>query len=155
MERLKWVLLAVLLATAGCTRTARLYPVEPLNTSAPVIVGKIHGAVRSGDVSFTLADGEVCKGQWNLVPLPSSTSKAAPSLLAPIWDQVYGSGYYVAHVLGTRWYAQAVAKGSRGTTLSLEFHQSATATTPNTDAIAAVRGVAMDSNNRIYKLTLD
>src|SRR5438874_5359943 len=140
----KLLVFAALLTTIGCTRTARLYPIEPLNTSAPVIVGKIHGAMRSGDISFTLADGEVCKGKWALVPLPSSTSKAAPSQLAPVWDQVYGSGYYLAHVLGTRMYAQALAKSSRGTTLTIEFHQSATATTPQTNAIAAIRGIAKD-----------
>lgn len=147
---------AVLLICVGCTRTARLYPVNSINASAPVIVGKIHGGFRpTGDVSFMLAGGEVCKGKWDLVPLPNATHAASPSALAPIWDQVYGPGYYTAHVLGTRLYAQSLVKGNMGTSLTLEFHQAATATTPDTNAIAGVVGVAKDSSNNVYKLTFD
>ena len=156
MKILKWVVFVMLLTSIGCTRTARLYPINPLNSSAPVIVGKIHGGWRpAGDVSFTLAGGEVCRGRWNLVPLPNATHTASPSPLAPVWDQIYGSGYYTAHVLGTRYYAHAVVKGNRGTTLNLEFHQAATAITPDTNAIAGIVGVAKDSNNSVYKLTFD
>lgn len=151
-----FAVITVLLVSVSCTRTARLYPVNPINASAPVIVGKIHGGFRpTGDVSFTLAGGEICKGKWNLVPLPNATHAAAPSPLASLWDQVYGPGYYTAHVLGTRLYAQALVKGNRGTTLTLEFHQAVTATTPDTNAIAGIVGVAKDSNNNIYKLTFD
>jgi hypothetical protein len=155
MARLKWFVFAILLASVACTRTARLYPVAPINASAPVIVGKIHGAFSAGTVSFTLPDGEVCKGHWTLVPLPNSTGKNAPSELGPVWDQVYGSGYYLAHVVGTRLYARAAAVGNRGTTLYIEFHQSATAVAPNTNTVASIKGVAKDNSNNIFKLTFD
>jgi hypothetical protein len=155
MATLKWLLFATLLASVACTRTARLYPVAPANASAPVIVGKIHGAFDAGTVSFSLPDGEVCKGRWTLVPLPNSTGKDAPSQLGPVWDQVYGPGYYLAHVVGTRLYARALAVGNRGTTFDIEFHQSATAVTPNANTVASVKGVARDNSNNIFKLTLD
>ena len=58
-------------------------------------------------------------------------------------------------MLGTRLYAQALVKGTRGTILTLEFHQAVTATTPDTNAIAGVVGVAKDSNNNVLKLTFD
>ncbi len=155
MARLKWFVCAMLLASVACTRTARLYPVAPINASAPVIVGKIHGALQAGTVSFTLPDGEVCKGRWALVPLPSSTGKDTPSDLGPVWDQVYGSGYYLAHVVGTKLYARALAVGNRGTTLHIEFHRSSTAVARNTDAVDSIKGVAKDNSNNIFKLTFD
>ncbi|MEI9977251.1 MAG: hypothetical protein WDO73_37480 [Ignavibacteriota bacterium] len=62
-----------------------------------------------------------------------------------IWDQIYGEGYYTAHVLGAKLHAQALITGSRGSTLSVEFYRP--------DAIPQVQGVAKDSNGNTYKMT--
>jgi hypothetical protein len=72
-----------------------------------------------------------------------------------VWDQVYGSGYYLAHVVGTRFYAKAEARGNRGTTLDMEFYQSATAETPDANSVNSIEGVARDNGNNRYKLTFD
>ena len=127
----------------------------PINAAGPVIVGKVQAALSAGTVSFTLTDGEVCKGRWTLMQPPSPTANYAPSDLAPVWDQVYGSGYYLAHVVGTRFYAKAEARGNRGTTFDMEFYQSATAETPNANSVNSIKGVARDNSNNIYKLTFD
>ena len=50
---------------------------------------------------------------------PLSTEVAAKELSAA-WDIVYGSGFYLAHVLGTP-INRATLTGSKGTTLQVEY----------------------------------
>jgi hypothetical protein len=118
-NKLFFVLLVAFTLT-GCRATGRLYPVQgPLSTQTPppVLVAKITGAFNSGNISVVLADGEVCKGRWATVTRPRVSSGAPLATAAPaenmssIWDTVYGSGFYVAHVLGARLYAQAQLQG--------------------------------------------
>ncbi len=64
------VLFSALLLLSGCYRDGRLYPVQgPLatQTAPPVFSAKLTGAFNSGNMSVTLAGGEVCKGAWGLV----------------------------------------------------------------------------------------
>jgi hypothetical protein len=141
---------------AGCSATARLYPVQgPLMAQSPVPVfpGKLTGLVNQGGISFVLANGEVCRGNWTRV-VPVKGSQGAQSVPAPlsadmpaIWDQIYGPGYYVAHVLGTALYGRAAITGSRGTILTVEFYRP--------DAVPKVQGVAKDSNGNIYKMAFN
>ena len=143
----------------GCTATARLYPVQgPLSQQAPlpVFVGKLNGSVNSGNISFVMADGEVCTGRWTRVVSAAApkngTAVVAPAAGAPpstgmasIWDTVYGSGYFVAHVLGDLYWGTAVITGNRGTVLNVEFYR---ANPPGT----RIAGVAKDSKGNIYKM---
>src|SRR6516225_3084736 len=95
---------------AGCTRPARLYPVQgPLSaqTPTPVLFAKVTGAVYPAGISVVLGDGEQCRGRWTQVePVQASKGASTGSLvttagdMSPVWDSVYGPGYYVAHVLG-------------------------------------------------------
>jgi hypothetical protein len=150
-----WVVLGLSLLV-GCSATARLYPVQgPLMAQSPVPVfsGKLTGLVNEGGISFVMANGEVCKGQWTRV-VPVKGTQAAQSAPAPaltdmpaIWDQIYGPGYYTAHVLGTTLHGQAVITGNRGTVLTVEFHRP--------DAIPQIQGVAKDSQGNIYKMTFN
>jgi hypothetical protein len=142
---------------SGCSATARLYPVSgPLSTHnpIPVYVGKITGIVNSGDFSVVLENGEKCKGQWSLVPRPnaSSNASAAPPQenLAAEWDRVYGSGFYVAHVLGAKLYSRGTATGDSGTVLNFEIY-----TPENTENVprGSVKGVAKDNKGNVYKLS--
>jgi hypothetical protein len=144
----------------GCTATARLYPVQgplALQSPLPVFAGKLDGSANSGNVSFVMADGEVCKGRWTrVIPerapksttaavSPASANTPATSNMSSVWDVVYGSGYYVAHVLGDRYYGQGVITGDRGTVVNVEFYH---ANGPSTH----VAGVARDSKGNIYKM---
>jgi hypothetical protein len=155
-SRLRFVLLGCI-ALSGCSGTARFYPVQgPLSTQTPlpVLLGKFHG-LASGSISVTTTDGEVCKGHWVMVPraeVPKGASAASldPNPMAPVWDSVYGSGFYVAHVLGSRIYAQATVSGNRGTVMNLEMYESES---HGNDAIPGeIKGVAKDNKDNIYKL---
>ena len=74
---------------------------------------------------------------------------ASPDNLSAEWDTVYGTGFYVANVLGTRLYARAVLTGNRGTTLNVELYKPDKV--ENT-TIGAIKGVAKDDKGNIYKV---
>ncbi len=153
------VLLLCLPVLSGCTATARLYPVQgPLaaQTPLPVYVAKMTLGVHAGNFSAVLSDGEVCRGRWELVDRPKTSGAAvgandtAKQSMASEWDTIYGPGYYVAHVLGSRLYGRAAVTGNRGTVLDVELYMP----DGNKNAtISSIKGVAKDSNSNIYKLT--
>jgi hypothetical protein len=153
------LLLLCLPVLSGCTATARLYPVQgPLaaQTPSPVYVAKMTDGLHAGNFSAVLSDGEVCKGRWEIVARPKtsgapvSANDTAKPNLASEWDIVYGPGYYVAHVLGSRLYGRAVVSGDRGTVLNVEIYKPDT----SKDAtVSSIKGVAKDNNSNIYKVT--
>jgi len=139
----------------GCIGTAHLYPIRgPLSaqTPPPILLGKVSGIARSGNISVTLADGELCKGRWALVPRSpaSPAANVAANSLSSEWDTVYGPGFYVAHVLGMRFLARAVLPGNRGTTLTVEMYKPDNA--PTDASPSFIKGVAKDTKDNIYKL---
>src|SRR5882672_5669113 len=150
------ILLAVSIMT-GCSRTGRLYPVQgPLSaqTPSPVFVAKLTGALNSGNVSVVLGSGEVAKGRWSVVPVPSA--KGAAPATAPenhgmpvVWDTLYGPGFYVSHVLGTRLHAKAVVSGDRGTILNVDMYKGEV---EHAESAGIIKGVAKDNHDNIYKL---
>jgi hypothetical protein len=144
-------------AMLGCSAKARLYPVQgPLSaqTPLPVLVGKVTGGpINPKNISVVLSDGEVCKGRWAMVH-PVKVPKGANTATAPatngmqaVWDTVYGPGYYVSHVLGTKYYAQSVASGDKGTVLNVEMYM------PEAGS-GGIKGVAKDNRDNLYKLVL-
>ncbi len=156
-SKLFFVLLGVSILM-GCRATGRLYPVQgPLSaqTPTPVLLAKLTGAFNSGNISVALTDGEVCKGHWATVPRPqaskgaAATGTAPPSEMSPVWDTVYGAGFFVSHVLGKRLYVQTVLTGDRGTVLNVEMYK------PDGNAqntVGSIQGVAKDNKDNIYKL---
>jgi len=156
--RLLVVLLSASILT-GCYANAHFYPVKgPLSAQAPlpVFTAKMTGLINNGDISLALADGETGKGRWNrVVPAKSADGTAtspisATSDMASLWDTVYGSGFYVSHVLGSKLYAQAVVNGDRGTVLNVEFYRSEVDQHEQTSH--SVKGVARDNKDNIYKV---
>ena len=144
-----------ILLLLGCSAHLHLYPVHgPLadQGSVRVIEGKGTGLL-SGVISFVLPDGEICQGRWSPVspnkipPGAQPTDAAATGDLPSVWNAVFGSGYYVANVLGTKQHGQAVLNGDRGTIIQLEFYH-------NTVEGSPLLGVAKDSKGNIYKLML-
>ena len=139
------ILLPLLLLT-GCTVGVRLYPVQgPLSAQnpLPVFSGKISGGLNFDVGTVSLAvDCETFNGRWNRV-LPSDV---APT--SSMWDAVYGSGYYVSHVVGDKHYAKAAITGDKGTLLHVEFYQIEAA-----ENRVHLFGVASDSKGDIYKIT--
>jgi hypothetical protein len=94
-------------------------------------------------VSVVLEDGEICSGPWSTLPSVVSAKE-----LSAEWDVVYGSGFYVAHVLRTQ-INRATLAGNRGTTLQVENGDVAPRSAGHTRVIM---GVAKDSRGNIYKL---
>ncbi len=145
---------------SGCYRIGRLYPVQgPLaaQTAPPIYAAKMTGAFNSGNITVTLANGEVCKGAWGLVSrTPTGTGvgpanpATAPSVDWPkVWDAVYGGGYYNANVLGTRLHVRSTLAGSKGTMLDVEMYRR---DVPG--QLTEIHGVAQDSGGNIYKIVI-
>jgi len=153
-------ILTTVFVMLGCTRPTHFYPVQgPLSSQIPlpVLNGKFSSGVSSGNISVVMQDGETCKGRWTIVrPSQSAKGSASTSVqtgMPASWDAVYGSGYYVAHVLGARLYAQSVIPCAQGDSVTVEIYEpdgGGIGGTPQT-----IRGVAKDSKENIYKLAVD
>ncbi|HKV42541.1 MAG TPA: hypothetical protein VJX67_25290 [Blastocatellia bacterium] len=159
MKKRLCVIVLSVLTMAGCTFTGELYPVQgPLSTQpqSPVLLAKIRARSLNGftptDISVVLTDGEVCKGRWTEVPKGATTADISlpGGSMSSAWDAVYGSGFYVAHVLGATLYFRAVAIGSRGTLLEVEVFRPLD--TDYASNWGHVKGVARDNKGNIYKL---
>ena len=143
------LLLLAMSTMLGCSMKTRLYPVQgPLSaqTPVPVLMGKITGKIRAETISVVLNDGEVCKGHWIFVndvqaPKGSNLVTAPTTDLSGAWDSIYGPNYYTSHIVGAKYYAQAVAPGNRGSILNVELN-------------GFDKGVAKDNKGNIYKLVL-
>lgn len=162
---MKKLLFTALLSTflISCHATARFYPVQgPLSsqTPPPVFVGRISGAFYSGSMTVTGVQGEVFQGKWQAVKQPAKSTDAptnlpADSEMVPIWDSIYGNGFYVAHVLGTRLYGRGSLTGSKGDSLKVEFFRPENgANREDVNALrSSIKGVAKDDKGNIYKIT--
>ena len=143
-------LLLVAMLPAGCVIMVpgHLYPVQgPLAATQPQPVYSLimNGVYDTGTLTATLPDGEECKGDWSVI---SPTDPNARQMSA-VWDSVYGSGFFVAHVLGSRVFAGAILKGDRGTTLNVQIYD------PRPGDVSAVVGVATDNHGNQFKLTME
>jgi hypothetical protein len=152
------VLLCAVALLSGCYRNGRLYPVQgPLaaQTTPPVYTAKMTGAFNSGNMSVTLAGGEVCKGAWGLVSRAPTDAGTVPAAAASsvdwpkVWDAVYGSGYYNANVLGTPLHVRSTLTGSNGTVLDVELYRR---DVPG--QLTEIHGVAQDNRGNIYKVVI-
>ena len=81
------------------------------------------------------------------VPKGANTASAPTTNgMSSVWDTVYGSGYYVSHVLGAR-SARGMISGNRGTVLNVELYA-----TPEGEHTFVIKGVAQDNKDNIYKV---
>jgi hypothetical protein len=150
-KRLSLTLLFVC-TLCGCVFHGQLYPVQgslAAQTPIPVESVKMSGALNSGNVSVVLNAGEVCKGQWSVVPRGSGAGATATTSMSEAWDAVYGHGFYTSHVLGARLYARSTLTCNQGTKLNLEMYRPDTAQV----VVGEIRGVAEDDKGNVYKLT--
>jgi hypothetical protein len=118
---------------------------SPIPTYAATMSGVFHGSI-----SVVLDNGEVFKGPWALVPeMPPSTSATAvtPVDMADDWDDVYGTNYFTAHVLGSKVYARATLTGSKGSVLHVEFNN-------ENNTPGNTRGVASDNKGNVFKVSV-
>jgi hypothetical protein len=114
---------------------------SPLPTYSATMSG-----VLSGTISVALSNGEVCKGAWTFVSgKPTAGTTDTPDLAAQ-WDTVYGSGYYLSHVLGNKLYARATLAGRR-TIMHVEL-------TNESNEPGHTRGVAQDNQGNVFKVSV-
>ena len=154
------VLLLGVLLTTGCAE-GRFYPVQgPFSTEspAPVLTAKMDGGFRSGNISVVLATGEKAIGHWKWTqtetassrnPSDNGSSGSGTENMASVWDAVYGQGFYVSHVLGSKPFSRAELTGNRGTTLQVEMYRPVG---ESGDAPENFKGVARDDKGNIYKV---
>jgi hypothetical protein len=127
-------------------------PVQgPLSKQSPIpTYAATMSGILSGSISVILDNGEVCKGPWALVSdtAPGTIAAAvAPIDMADDWDSVYGTGYFTAHVLGSKLYARATLTGSSGTVLHTEFSN-------ENNTRGNTKGVAADNKGNIFKVSV-
>jgi hypothetical protein len=151
------LLLLGMCLTVGCAE-GRLYPVQgPFSSQSPspAFTAKMSGGFRSGRVSVVLASGEKAAGRWEWTQTESPSAEnsrakgAEVESLASVWDAVYGPGFYVSHVLGTKPFARAVVTGDHGTVLHMEMYRPVG---EGGETPVNFRGVARDNKNNIYKV---
>jgi hypothetical protein len=137
---------------SGCSLPLRLYPVQgPLSkhTPVPILNGTLTGNF-SGTMKVVLPDGEICEGEWTASTTPPGSGSAIqPVHMAPVWDTIYGQGFYTAHILGEK-VAQGTLRGNKGTTLSVEIKPHL----DSQDGLKNIQGVAQDNVKNIYKIAL-
>jgi hypothetical protein len=142
-------LAAVLATLGGCAMMVpgHLYAVQgPLakESSPPIYSVSLNGGISpSGSLSVHMAQGITCSGAWNAV---SQQDPSAQQMSAE-WDEVYGSGYFVANVLGKRTFARSALTCTDSKNLSLEF------LVVHPGNPSSTIGVAKDGAGNVFKLT--
>jgi hypothetical protein len=115
---------------------------SPLPTYSATMSG-----VLSGTISVALSNGEVCTGPWAFVSRTPPAGTATDTIdLAVQWDAVYGSGYYVSHVLGNKLYARATLAG-KNTVMHVEL-------TNENNEPGHTKGVAQDNQGNVFKVSV-
>lgn len=98
--------------------------------------------VLSGEIAVTLPSDGSCTGRWSLLG-----SQQQSFDLSSAWDQVYGAGYYTAHVLGVREFVRTTLSCTGGTVIRMEASNEKN-TQGNT------RGVAEDDRGNLFKVSV-
>ena len=139
----------VVAVLGGCVllEPGRLYPVVgPLSKASnpPIYTASLNGDIFPfGTITVHLAAGISCPGDWKAVSQDDSTA----GQMSVAWDEVYGSGFFVANVLGKRTFARAILTCTDSERLNLEF----LVVHPG-DASSTI-GVVSDEKGNVFKLT--
>ena len=144
------VLLAPLfLMLGGCAVMVpgHLYPVQgPLSKepTPPIYTATLNGSfLPSGTITVHIASGVTCPGDWKVVSPADPTARQ----MSVEWDEVYGSGYFVANVLGKSTFARSVLTCTNAEKLNLEF----LVVEPGNPS--SIVGVVNDGTGNIFKLS--
>ena len=96
----------------------------------------------SGEIRVGLPGDGTCAGPWSL---RSSQQQAFD--LAADWDQVYGEGYYTAHVLGVREFVRTTLDCTVGSAVRAELSN-------ENNARGNTWGVAEDDHGNLFKVSV-
>lgn len=145
-------LFSTVLVLSACTVPLQLYPVQgplAMRSQNSVLKGKAQGSDNGGTITINLENGEICTGRF--APVHPTTPAQAPvdaqvvNVKPADWDAIYGTGYYVANVLGAPVHVRASLGSGKGTTMSMEIY---------TNNAQRALGVAVDSLGNLYKVAM-
>jgi hypothetical protein len=142
-------LIAVCAALGGCAVMVpgHLYPVQgPLSklSMPPTYTVSLNGSfLPSGSLTVHMAQGITCSGAWKAVSQQDPSAKQ----MSAEWDEVYGSGYFVANVLGERTFARSTPTCTDSEKLALEF------LVVHPGVPSSTIGVVSDGLGNVFKLT--
>lgn len=149
-------LLALCVSAPHALRAQRLYPVQgPATAQTPP--PNFNAKLTAKTISLTQTGGETFQGPWKTVTITYANPKApgTPSSYPPqpnlafAWDVVYGQGFFLANILGSKDVGQATLTGSNGTVLQIEFQADKLGL-----PVENIFGVAVDNKGNIYKMVL-
>lgn len=134
----------------------RLYPVQGPAT-AQIPPPSFTARLARKTISLTQAGGETFDGTWTTVTITYANPKmpGTPASYPPqpnlafAWDLVYGQGFFLANILGSKTIGQATVTGSSGTVLQVEFQADKLGM-----PVENIFGVAVDNKGNIYKVVL-
>ena len=124
-----------------------LYPVQgPLSkeSAPPIYTAALNGGVLpSGSIAVHITPSITCPGAWEAI----SRDDPSAMQMSVEWDQVYGSGFFVANVLGKRTFARSILTCTNAEKLNLEF------LVVDPGRASSTIGVAKDGEGNIFKLS--
>jgi hypothetical protein len=136
--------IALALCFSGCSLTATMLPVEgplSLQRPVPVLQVKADGILgNSGNISFTMPDGETCRGRWASAA-GAGFSVGSATLLSQYGPTVL-SGYTISTGEGQN-PGQALVTCTKGRTFQIEFVTGA--------GTAHGFGVGKDNEGNLYR----
>ena len=141
------LVLSLVLFLSACSMTATMVPVEgPLSKLVPVPVYSVKVdsiQKNTGKVTFTMAEGDNCKGRWSSAA--GSTITLASGSLISQYGSTHLSGMAVTTGSNTgRNLGQAIITCEKGRVIQVEF-----VTGANT---ANGYGIAKDNESNVYRL---
>lgn len=96
----------------------------------------------SGRIALTLPGAGTCSGRWSLAgPQQQSFDLSAD------WDQIYGAGYYSAHVLGVKEFVRTTLDCAAGGVIRTEFSN-------ENNKAGNTHGVAEDDHGNLFKVSV-
>jgi hypothetical protein len=147
--KIRIFLTAALAALGGCAVMVpgHLYPVQgPLSQSSapPTYKLSLNGSfLPYGSLTVHLAQGVTCSGDWKAISPQDPTARQ----MSADWDAVYGSGYFVANVLGKRTFSRANPSCTDAEKLNIEF------LIVHPGEVSSTIGVVTDGQGNVFKLT--
>jgi len=147
---------------SGCSIPGNFYLIQGPSlageTPATFSASFKEGPTHLEGLSAVLVNGEGFQGRWMSVSSGKRRMQDTPippdPKLATAWDTVYGQGFYVARIVGTRFFARTVLTGSKGTVLQVEIYRrehDGDTSRQNAGPID-IQGVAQDDKGNIYKV---
>ncbi len=136
---------ALLLCTSGCLpfgASFHLHRLEGADSSPIPCHVRVHFGWQKATLTALPGGREVFTGSYPMVPTPPDRA------MAPLWDRIYGTGYFTAKVLGSPQHVRVTLMAEGGRSIQMEVHHP-----PGSDR-GGLEGVAVGPDGELYKVGL-